>query len=66
MIDANEDPIITVCKGPPRCHVDAVKTSFMQDGKLVDLDTYMRNCRWCKRITVHPDGSETVTDVARA
>lgn len=46
------DPIVTVCAGPPLCLLegdDAVAAA--QSG-----------CELCKRITVHPDGSETVQE----
>lgn len=43
---------ITVCQGPPRCDLvddEAVKAQ-------------RAGCPWCKRITVHEDGSEDVLE----
>ena len=48
----DDDPVVTVCAGPPLCTLegdDAV--AFAQAG-----------CELCKRISVHPDGTETVQE----
>ncbi len=47
-----DDPVVIVCQGPPACLLEGNEE---EDG-----------CPWCKRITVHPDGTETVTEPARA
>jgi hypothetical protein len=52
----DEDPIITVCQGRPRCDLQGDEAVAAQ----------MAGCPWCKRITVHPNGSETTTEPAAA
>ena len=50
------DPCIIVCQGPPICLLvgdEAVQTAEA-------------GCPWCKRITVHKDGSETIEEPTRA
>lgn len=45
----DQDPVVIVCAGPPDCLLEgdeAVKNA--QDG-----------CPRCKRIVIHPDGTET-------
>ena len=48
----DEDPSVIVCAGPPLC--------LLRDDEAVAA----MPCPWCKRITTHPDGSETVTGQA--
>jgi hypothetical protein len=43
------DPQVIVCQGPPRC--------MLQDDDAVAA--IEAGCVWCRRITVHEDGSET-------
>lgn len=44
------DPVIIVCQGPPRCLLEGDEAeSAMEAG-----------CIWCKKITVHQDGTETI------
>lgn len=52
MRDLGDDPRVVVCQGPPICPLEgdeAVRAAA--DG-----------CLWCKRITFHPDGSETIDE----
>lgn len=43
---------IIVCQGQPRCDLDGVDAIIAQSA----------GCPWCKRITIHDDGSETTTE----
>lgn len=47
----DEDPSVIVCAGPPLCQ--------LEDDAAVAAA--MAGCPWCKRIVMHPDGSETIT-----
>jgi hypothetical protein len=43
---------VIVCQGPPRCDLlDDAAVAAMEAG-----------CVWCRRITVHEDYTETVTE----
>lgn len=48
----DDDPVVICCKGPPLC--------LLQGDEAVAVQ--MAGCELCKRIVVHPDGSETVQD----
>lgn len=48
--DDEKDLMITVCAGPPLC--------LLQD--MTAVAAANAGCELCKRIVVHPDGSETV------
>src|SRR5262245_4066038 len=51
----DEDPCVVVCAGPPVCLlVDDAAVAAARGG-----------CVWCTRITLHPDGSETVREPAQ-
>lgn len=50
------DPMVIVCQGPPVCMLEGDEANAHQ------LD----GCRWCKRIIVHDDGTETVIEPGRA
>ena len=50
------DPRVIVCQGPPICD--------LEDDEAVRAQ--QRGCLWCRIITMHQDGSETVTEPARA
>jgi hypothetical protein len=53
--DDEPDPIIHVCQGPPVCMLEGdTAVAAQQNG-----------CPWCKRIIVHPDGTETVLEPSR-
>lgn len=47
---------ITVCQGPPAC--------LLKDDDAVNAQ--IAGCPWCKVITLHEDGSETVKEPIRA
>lgn len=47
-MDAVDDPIITVCAGPPKC--------LLVDDEAVEAQQAV--CPICKRIRVKPDGTE--------
>ena len=53
MRDNGTDPMVVVCKGPPICMLEG-------DAACAAIEA---GCPWCKRIVIHPDGSETVYDV---
>lgn len=56
MVESMEPPTVVICQGPPRCMLqneDAVKA--IEAG-----------CVWCRRITLHDDGSETETGPVEA
>jgi len=48
-------PRVFVCQGPPVC--------LLQDDDAVKAQ--IAGCPWCKVITLHADGSETVTEPYR-
>lgn len=51
-MSTEDDPTVTVCAGPPMCALegdDAVAWA-------------LAGCPLCKRIVIHPDGSETVIE----
>lgn len=53
MTDDDDDaPLIIVCQGPPVCMLQGDEAEASQRA----------GCPWCKRIIVHPDGTDTVTD----
>lgn len=52
----DEDPVVVVCAGPPVC--------MLEDDEAVAAQ--VAGCVWCKRITCHADGSETVTEPGHA
>ena len=47
---------IIVCQGPPRCDLEGDDA----------IEAQMGGCPWCKRIVIHADGSETVTEPGEA
>jgi hypothetical protein len=47
-----DDPTVTVCAGPPLC--------MLQGDEAVAAA--QAGCELCKRITIHPDGTETVRE----
>jgi hypothetical protein len=49
-------PYIIACQGPPICTLEG-------DDAVAAIEA---DCPWCKRITVHEDGSETVSEPSRA
>ncbi len=51
-----DDPVVIVCQGPPACLLEGDAAVRAQEA----------GCEWCKRITVHDDGTETVTEPGRA
>lgn len=57
MIDRADDLAeIVVCQGPPRCGLDGDAA----------VDAQRAGCIWCKRITVHDDGTETAQEPGNA
>jgi hypothetical protein len=50
------DPQVIVCQGPPIC--------LLQGDEAVAA--MKAGCPWCRRTTMHEDGSETVREPARA
>ena len=42
---------IVVCQGLPRCDLEGDEA----------VEAQQNGCMWCKRIVLHEDGSETVT-----
>ena len=53
---SDRDPQVIVCQGPPRCMLEGDEAIKAQES----------GCIWCKRITVHDDGSETTTQPGEA
>lgn len=51
-----QEPVVIVCQGPPACDLEGDEAIEAQEG----------GCLWCKRIILHEDGTETVTDPADA
>jgi hypothetical protein len=47
-----EDPKVFVCQGPPACKLNGDDAVRQQE----------KGCPWCKRIRVHADGTETVSE----
>lgn len=57
MIDRDDDlGEIIVCQGPPRCALDGDAA----------VEAQKAGCIWCKRIVIHSDNSETVTEPGSA
>jgi len=50
-----DDPRIFVCQGPPGC--------MLQDDEAVRAQ--QAGCPWCRVITLHADGSETIREPHR-
>jgi hypothetical protein len=48
----DEDSVITICAGPPLC-------TLMDEAA---VSAQVAGCESCKRIVMHPDGSETVIE----
>ena len=51
-----DDPQIIVCQGPPRCSLEG-------DDAVAAAEA---GCPWCRRITLHDDGTETVEEPGNA
>lgn len=51
-----DDPMVVVCQGPPACMLEGDEAEAEMEA----------GCRWCKRIIVHDDGTETVIEPVRA
>jgi|RhiMethySRZTD1v2_1073278.scaffolds.fasta_scaffold1431299_2 hypothetical protein len=49
------DPRVIVCQGPPKC--------LLEDEEAVEAQ--IAGCPWCRVITIHDDGSETVTEPSK-
>ena len=49
MTDRDNDPMVIVCAGPPEC-------MLMDDAAVENANA---GCPRCRRIVLHPDGSET-------
>ena len=56
MTGNNEPPQVIVCAGPPVC--------LLENDEAVTA--MIAGCVWCRRITLHPDGTETETGPAHA
>lgn len=52
----NEDPLVIVCAGPPRCALEGDEA----------VANAQLGCVWCKRITIHSDGTETILEPGEA
>lgn len=50
------EPVVIVCQGPPRCPLEGDEAVAAQEA----------GCIWCKRITIHADGTETTTEPVEA
>jgi hypothetical protein len=50
------EPQVIVCQGPPRCDLEGDTAIEAQEA----------GCKWCKRISVHEDGTETITEPQEA
>lgn len=57
------DPRVFVCQGSPVCALEGEEAMIAQQARAAGLPD---GCRWCKVITVHPDGKETVEEPGRA
>ena len=55
-VDVTDGPAeVTVCQGPPICALEGDEAvSFAASG-----------CVWCRRITIHQDGTESEIDPGR-
>jgi hypothetical protein len=51
-----EEPQVIICQGPPRCSLEGDEAVAAQEA----------GCVWCRRITLHEDGTETVTEPSAA
>lgn len=47
---------VVVCQGYPRCELEGDEA----------IAAAVAGCIWCKRITVHADGTQTVTEPGEA
>ena len=47
-------PRVIVCQGPPRC--------MLEDDEAIEAQK--AGCIWCRTITLHEDGTETVQEPA--
>ena len=52
----DDDPVVIVCQGPPRCLLEGDEAIAAQ----------VAGCVWCRRIIVHSDGTETETKPSEA
>ena len=52
MVTEDDDPMIIVCAGPPLCLLQSDDAVRAQEN----------GCELCKRIIVHPDGTEIVRE----
>lgn len=50
-----DDAMVIVCQGPPICGLEGE----------IAIEAAKNGCPWCKRITIHDDGSETVVEPSR-
>lgn len=55
-MEPEQDPAVIVCQGPPRCSLEG-------DAAVAAAEA---GCVWCRRITVHEDGTETETGPGEA
>lgn len=53
---ADGDPMVIVCQGPPACMLEGAEAVAAAEA----------GCVWCARITVHPDGTETIVEPGHA
>lgn len=56
MSDEDDVACITICQGPPQCLLEGDEAETAQKA----------GCVWCKRIYIHSDGTETITEPSRA
>ncbi len=49
---SDEDPMVVCCQGPPRCMLQGDEAE----------KAIKAGCVWCRRIIVHPDGTETMIE----
>ena len=47
---------VVACQGPPRCTLEGDEA----------IAAAIAGCVWCRRVTVHDDGTETVTEPVEA
>lgn len=52
----NDDPLVLHCQGSPICD--------LQEDDAINAQQH--GCIWCKRIVLHEDGTETVTEPTSA
>ena len=50
------EPMVIVCSGPPWCLLEDDAAVRAQNG----------GCHWCRYVTLHSDGTETVEEPAHA